>query len=169
MFIPFTSLPRDARIWIYQADRKLNSSECAIISQELSALTESWVVHGTPLRSSFDVRHGQFVILAADEASSGVSGCSIDGSIRVVKGLGDKLGVDFFARTSVCFIKGDDIVTMLMSDLKAGYEEGLWDEYTMTFDNLVQTRDSLDDRWRVAAGSTWLKRYLPKERQAVIA
>ena len=169
MFIPFTSLPKDARIWIYQADRKLDLSECTIISRALSALTESWVVHGAPLRSSFEVRHGQFIILAADEVSSGVSGCSIDSSVRVVKELGAKLGVDFFARTKVCFAKGEEIVTLSMNDLKAGFKDGLWDENTLTFDNLIQTKEALDNRWLVAAGFTWLKRYLPKERQAIMA
>jgi hypothetical protein len=169
MFVPFTSLPKDARIWIYQADRKLDSAAIDIISRDLSALTDSWVVHGTPLRSSFDVRHGQFVILAADERSSGVSGCSIDSSVRAVKQLGQKLGVDFFARMLVCFVKGDEIITIPIADLKAGFEAGLWNETTITFDNLVQTKGALDDQWRVAAASTWLQRYLPKARQNVMA
>lgn len=166
MFSPFKSLPDHSRIWIYQAKRKFNYQELAIISEVLSAFTEGWRVHGIPLSSSFEVRMDQFIILAADENSSGVSGCSIDDSVRTIKDLGNRLGLDLFDRTMVGIKKDGEIVTIHMADLQKKYYEGLWNKKTLIINNLIKQKGDLETHWLVPAEMTWLKRYLPSEKVA---
>ena len=166
MFVPFQSLPDDARVWIYLADRKFNSEETSIISAALLAFNERWSVHGTALRSSFDIRFNQVIVLAADEKATGVSGCSIDDSVRTMKELAGVLNADFFDRTLVAFRKDDGIYTIPMAELKQKYQEGVWDTKSLIVNTLVQTKGDLDRKGFVPAESTWLKRYLPRESVA---
>jgi hypothetical protein len=163
MFVPFQSLPDSSRIWIFQADRKLNSQESKIISDTLTAFTERWLVHGSPMAASFDIRFDQFIILAADEDANAASGCSIDDSVRTIKSLGTQLGVDFFDRTSVAFKNGEQVFTIPMSALKEKLGEGIWSSGTLVFNNLVNTIGALDKTWFTPANTTWLKRYLSKQ------
>lgn len=160
MFVPFQSIPDYARVWIYQASRKFNSDESKIISEVLSTFSEGWLVHGSPMQASFDLRFNQFVILAADEQSNAASGCSIDDSVRTLRSLGQKLNIDFFDRTLVAFKKQDDVFTIPLQDLKSKFEEGIWNSETVVFNNLASTKNELSQGWLVQAGSTWLKRYL---------
>ncbi len=166
MFSPFESLPDHSRIWIYQASRKLNSQELATISEVLSAFTARWSVHGAPLKSSFAFRFDQFIILAADENSTGVSGCSIDDAVRTINDLGEKLGLDLFNRTLVGIKKDDEIVSIQMADLQKKYLEGVWNNKTLIVNNLVKQKGDLETNWLVPAELTWLKRYLPNEKVA---
>jgi hypothetical protein len=161
MFVPFDNIDDNSRIWIYQANRKFNSDESGIISDALSAFTERWLVHGSPMRASFDIRYNQFVILAADEAANAASGCSIDDSVRTFKTLGAELGIDFFDRTRVAFKKDNgEIVTVASADLKSSLGDKVWNGETLVFNNLVNAKGDLREAWLVPAGTSWLKRYL---------
>jgi hypothetical protein len=167
MFIPFEKINDGARVWIYQANRKFNSNEAKIISEALLTFTESWLVHGSPMQASFALRFEQFVILAADEQSSAASGCSIDGSVRTLKRLGSELAINFFDRSIVAFMKGENVFTIGSSDLKEKLNDGIWNQDSLMFNNLVGSKGDLSRFWLVPAGSTWLKRYLP--RQTVVS
>lgn len=162
MFVPFDSLPDDARIWIYQSNRKFSSGEADIISQELLTFTEQWEVHGKPMKTSFKLYFDQFIILAADEGHNEASGCSIDGSVRVLKNLGSRLNVDLFDRNSVAF-KKEEVILIPLSKLKQQNAAASWNKDTLVFNNLVATKGDLKARWMVKAGDTWLKRYASDE------
>jgi len=163
MLIPFDKINDSSRVWIYQADRKFNSAESNIISEALAAFTESWLVHGSPMKASFDIRFNQFVILAADEAANAASGCSIDDSVRTFKKLGAELNINFFDRTRVAFMKNaDEIFTLGSGELKTSLKDGLWGAGTPVFNNLVNTKGDLTEGWMIPAEKSWLKRYLPQ-------
>ena len=166
MFVPFDKIPGRSRIWIYQSDRKLNTEEVNIISGALRAFTERWLVHGSPMQASFDVRFDQFIILAADEDVNSASGCSIDDSVRTFKELGADLNVDFFDRTKVAFRSGDEVFLIPVSELKSKLSDGVWTAETTVFNNLVSSKGELSQNWQAPAGATWLKRFLPKQTVA---
>jgi len=163
MSTPFESLPDHSRIWIYQSDRKFNSHEINIISEVLSAFTNEWNAHNIALRSSYDIRFNQFIIIAADENQQSASGCSIDDSVRVIKGLSQKLEVDFFNRKQIAFLKNDEVVIVPIEELKKQYDLGNWNQHSLVFNNLVVDKGQLKSAWIVLAESSWLKRYLPRE------
>jgi hypothetical protein len=160
MFTPFESLPRHSRTWIYQSDKKITAQQKNIISEALYTFTEQWLVHGAPMQASFNIYFDQFVILAANDQASG---CSIDSSVRALKSLGESLNIDFFNRNLVIFKKADELVTVPMHELKKKQEEGIWNSETLVFNNVVGTKDEFESNWIVPAGTTWLKRYLPRE------
>ncbi len=166
MFIPFGKINDYSRVWIYQSSRNLNVEEVRIISEALRAFTERWLVHGSPMQASFDIRFNQFVILAADEDVNAASGCSIDDSVRMFKKLGSELNVDFFDRTLVAFRKSDEVFLIPTSDLRSKLMEGVWNEESIVFNNLVASKGELDKSWQVPAGTTWLKRFLQKQTVA---
>jgi hypothetical protein len=160
MYTAFNNLPSSAKVWIYQADRKLNPEEIEILSRSIRSFTEQWQVHGMPLQASFEIKYGQFVILAADDKASG---CSIDSSVRVMKEIGEALRVDFFNRSLIAFLVNDNVDTIPMASLLARLQSGNWDAATYTFNNAVSSIEEYRNRWLVTSAQTWLKRYLDKK------
>lgn len=163
MFTPFEDLPDHSRIWIYQSNRKFTSEEIVIISGILSSFTEGWKAHGVPMRTSFDIRFNQFILLAADEISNAASGCSIDESVRMMKDLGQRLSVDLFDRALIAFKKQDEVITISLAELKKKFDEGVWNKQTLFINTLINTKGELHTKWLIPAELTWLKRYLPRE------
>jgi hypothetical protein len=162
MFVPFDSLPSSSRIWVYQADRLFSENDELVMEDILKKYCEQWVAHGEPLRSSFKIAHRHFIILSIDETHYGASGCSIDTSVNIIKQIGSRTGIDFFDRRQIAF-STDRIFLIPVAQLKKTFSDGIWDEQTLTFDNLVETKGQLDTVWLKPAGTTWLKRYVPGE------
>ncbi len=161
MFVPFDVLEDSARVWIYQATRKFTKAEKHTISETLSAFTQGWVAHGNPLKTSFKIFYDQFIILAADENFNEASGCSIDGSVRVIKQIDQQYQLNLFDRTKVAFKKGS-VEVINLKDLSKTLGQGLWQHNTLTFNNVVTVKGELETTWILPANQTWLKRYLTK-------
>ncbi len=162
MFVPFEKLPDSARIWIYQADRKLSADEQRKISIDLEVFTNQWTAHNQMLGASFCVLYDQFVIVAVNENVNQASGCSIDASVHQMKKLGDQFHINFFNRTQIAFWKNEQVTMIQLADLSKKLEEGAWSGETKFFDNTIQTKGDLPLKWKIKAADSWLSRYLKK-------
>lgn len=158
MYVNFEELPKSARVWIYQGDKQIPEGSKPEIEQALKSFADRWSAHGHPLKASFQILYDRFIVLAADEAFYAPSGCSIDDSVRVIREIGAKTGVDFFDRSKVLFLAGDSVNEIPMKDLKEKYSLNIWSPASITFNTLAATVGELD-QWLVEAGNTWLKRY----------
>lgn len=162
MYVPFDELPGDARLWIYQADRLFTDAERLAIENSCLHLCNSWSAHGTPLRTSFRIEHNLFIVLAVDEHAAGASGCSIDGSVRLLKELQQRLGLDFFNRQQVAFLEGAAVTLHPVNELKSRFADGILSPRSVTFNNAITTKKDWETAWRLPASESWLVRYLPK-------
>lgn len=163
MYVPFSAISPTSRIWVFQADRKMSTSEVALISEQLRDFTEGWAAHGEPLKTSYSIEFDQFIILAADEDHHSPSGCSIDSSVRVLKGIEQSTGIKLFDRNLVAFKSGSEIILFPLGRLKEKFADGTLNRDTLTFNNLVTTKSDLEDHWLQPAVKSWLSRYIPAE------
>jgi hypothetical protein len=162
MFVPFDDLSEEARVWVYQLNRELTDVEKSKIELVMKDFCSHWQAHGAPLRTSFQIAHNYFLILAVDENAGNASGCSIDGSVRVLKELGTQLNVDFFDRTKAAFLIDNKVQLYPIAKLKDLFNEGALNAIMPMFDNLVATKSSYLKNWQVPIAETWLSKYLPK-------
>lgn len=162
MYVSFDDLPGDSRLWIYQANRIFTPQEKAAIESSLVHLCETWMAHGTPLRTSFRIDYDLFIVLAVDERQAGASGCSIDGTVRLLKDLQQRLGVDFFNRQMAAFRSGTSAVLHPLQDLKGLFQNGILPLDSLTFNNALTTKADWEQEWQIPVRESWLSRYLPK-------
>ena len=159
MYVDFKDLPDSARIWVYQSDRELNSSETEEMSQALKDFVEEWTRHGKDLKGSFAILHNHFIVIGVDESFNQVSGCSIDASTHVFKRFEQQFGIDLFNKLNTAFRSGDHINVVSMSDFQRFVREERISEDTTVFNNMVQTKGDLGISWEVPAAKSWHSRY----------
>ena len=153
--LPDTFSP-DSRVWIYQSSRMFLLSEALEIEELLKDFVTGWSSHGARVKAYGNLFFGQFIILMADERSAGVSGCSTDSSVRFIKELGERFSVDFFNRTNLAFIVKDKIQMLPMNQLSYAVENHFIDADTLYFNNLVQNKKELEEKWIVPVRDSWL-------------
>jgi hypothetical protein len=153
-----------SRVWIYQSNRLFTMSEALEIEEVLGEFTYQWKSHGVPVKGAGYLFFGQFIILMADEQASGVSGCSTDSSVRLIKQIEQKYGVDMFERTTLAFVVKDKVQLLPMSQLNYAIENNFINEDTLYFNNLVQTREELESNWIIPIKDSWLKRKISPQR-----
>src|SRR4030095_9959171 len=149
-----------SRVWIYQASRLFTMSEALEIEDMLNDFAASWTSHGDKVKGSAHLLFGQFIILIADETASGVSGCSTDSSVRLIKEIESKTGVSLFDRQSLAFVIKDKVELLPMSQMNYAIENGFLNENTLYFNNVVASKAELESNWIIPAKDSWLgKKY----------
>lgn len=138
----FDQLPESSKVWVYQSDRDLTANECDALSNDLKLFIQDWAAHGSKLYGDFSIINNRFVILAVDETMTGVSGCSIDTSVRKMKELGSNLKIDFFNRMNLILEKEGEFKTVHVSDVK---KFDSWNVFNPMITNLAQLRSE----WKV--------------------
>lgn len=94
-------LPDHSKVWLYQADRPFSTTEKEWMKEVLPKFIGEWAAHGTKLAAAGEIVGDYHIVLAVDETAYGASGCSIDTSVRFIKGLGDELEINFFNRLNM--------------------------------------------------------------------
>ncbi len=147
----------DSRVWIYQASRLFFISEALEMEEMLKEFTDSWNSHGTPVKGFATLLFGRFIVLIADESATGVSGCSTDSSVRLIKAIEQKFNNNLFDRQLLAFIIKDKIEMLPLSQLGYAVENKFIDGNTLYFNNTVATKKQLETEWIVPSGESWLK------------
>jgi hypothetical protein len=148
----------DSRVWIYQCNRLFTLNEALEIEELLKEFAIQWKSHGTPVKGAAYLFFGQFIVLIADETATGVSGCSTDSSVRLIKDIEQRFGVNMFDRTTLAFVVKDKIQLLPISQLQYAAENSFISGDTLYFNNLVQTKEELESKWIQAIKDSWLVR-----------
>lgn len=155
-----------SRVWIYQSNRIFTLSEALTIEKILEDFTANWKSHGKPVQGFGTLFFGQFIILMADEEVTGVSGCSTDSSVRLIKALEEEYRVSMFDRMNLAFYINEKVQLLPFPQLNYAIDKAFIDKETLFFDNTVLTKAELLDRWITPLSTSWLgKRILPQDHQ----
>ena len=155
-----------SRVWIYQSNRVFALSEALTIEKILEDFTADWKSHGTPVKGFGTLFFGQFIILMADEEVTGVSGCSTDSSVRLIKAIEDEFKVSMFDRMNLAFYMNEKVQLLPFSQLNYAIDKSFIDKETLFFDNTVLTKAEFMNRWITPLSASWLgKRILPQAHQ----
>jgi hypothetical protein len=166
MHIPFEQTPGHARVWVYQSVKPLDAAAQAALTEALEQFTRGWNSHGIPLRASFQLLHGHFIVLAVDETAKDASGCSIDKSVHFMQELEQRFGLNLFDRSQQAFLVEDQVKFVEVKILKAQVQAGAIGPETPMFNTLVATVGQLQTEWLVPAAKGWLARYFRQVPQA---
>ncbi len=101
----------------------------------INQFSHNWLSHGVPVKAAAHLFFGQFVVLMADETATGVSGCSTDSSVRLIKEIEKVFGVNMFDRMALAFIVKDKVQILPMPQLKYAVEKGFITADTLFFNN----------------------------------
>ena len=145
-----------SRVWVYQSSRLFSLGEALEIEELLKSFTDKWQSHGTPVKGVAYLFFGQFIILMADESATGVSGCSTDSSVRLIKDIEQRFVVNMFDRTTLAFVIKEKIQLLPLSQLQYAAENGFVNGDTLYFNNLVQTKMELENNWIIPLKDSWL-------------
>jgi len=154
-FIPENFNPQ-SRVWIYQGSRLFTIAEAFEIEALLKNFVDNWHTHGTPVKGYANLLFGQFIVLIADESQAGVSGCSTDSSVRVIKEIEETFKVHMFDRQMLAFIIKDKIQLLPFSQLNYGFQNGFITPDTLYFNNLVSNKEELLNKWIIPVKDSWL-------------
>jgi hypothetical protein len=134
----FSSFPDDAKLWVYPLARPLSAADRARVAERLDAFLREWQSHRVPVRGAYEVLEERFVLITG-YVDDGVSGCSTDSMMRVMKTLRQEDGIDGFDRSLVFFRDAAGRAQAVSrADFQALVDAGQVDAHTRVFDTTIQ-------------------------------
>ena len=144
-----------SRVWVYQADRKLNDAEALQIQVQLDNFATGWTAHNNQLKAKAEIRYNRFLILIVDESQAGASGCSIDKSVNFMKSLEQQFGINLFDRFNLAYRDGEEVVSVPRQQFEELLKQGKINTETIVFNNLAQNVTELQNKWEVPFKDSW--------------
>src|SRR4029077_8084236 len=123
----------------------------------LNALVANWNAHGATVKGYANLFFGQFIILMADETATGVSGCSIDSSVRIIQQIEKQFGVEMFNWQNLAFVIKDKVQIIPRQQFSYALENNFVTPETLFFNNVVASKIELEVNWIIPINKSWLK------------
>lgn len=158
--IPFVSMPDSARAWVFGSAQPVLGADAEMLLGCTDSFIRSWSAHGLPVVGACDWRYDHFLIVAADEESSGVSGCSIDSLFHALRTIEGSIGVTLLDSSKVLFRDSVGIVQALPRlEFRALVAAGEVGDSTIVFDNTVGTVGAIRaGEWERRFAGSWHER-----------
>jgi hypothetical protein len=141
---------------VYGFDRPLDTDEKSRMEADLNDFVEGWTSHKEPVTGAAVIVEDRFVLLAG-QCEAGIGGCSIDGSVALIRSFDGKYGLDAFDRNLVFFRGHDDTIqSVTRAEFQRGVDEGQLGNCTIVFDLTLTTLGELrKDRFETTFKSSW--------------
>lgn len=131
-------------------------AESLQVEDLLKDFVEGWNSHGTPVKGYANLFFGQFVVLIADETATGVSGCSTDSSVRLIRDIEKIFRVNMFDRLMLAFLVKEKVQMVPFAQLAYALDNKFIDASTIYFNNTVLTLAQLKNHWLIPVKDSWL-------------
>ncbi len=157
-------MPLHSRVWIYQSIREFSENEITQLKTKADSFISEWTSHGKTMSACIEIFHNRFIIVCVDEKTTSASGCGIDKSVKFIQQLESDLGgnVSLLDRMNVAYRKKSAAPTLKgkiqvcnIHELKnlITFPEG--QTGTTVFNNLVNTKEELEQNWEVPLEKSW--------------
>lgn len=138
-----------SKVWIYMADRAFTDIEATEIKVQLADFSNQWTSHGQPVFGQALLLENRFILFVADEAKSGVSGCSIDKTVAVIRDITNTYRVNLMDRSIVAIQQDGKIAVMTLAALQEGVEEKKYSDDILIYNTLLTTKAELVGEWLI--------------------
>jgi hypothetical protein len=159
MQIPFSELPSNARVWIYQSNRIFTKEELAKIEGATHNFLTHWTAHGSELKAGVGFRYDRFIILGLNESIQSASGCSIDASVRFIQSIEEEFSVILLDKMNVTYRNKEEIQYIPLKEFRKMAKKKQIYSSAIVFNNLVLDKGEYETQWEVPAASSWHSRY----------
>lgn len=160
MLVDFEKLPDTSKIWIYQSSRKFYTEEIAEITQKTEGFLNSWKDEGNPIIASYKIFYDRFLIFVVDQTLEALSVAAIDDSVGFIFTLQNTYEVELLDKLNVSFKQGEFVQYKDLKEFQKLVKKKAVSEKTIVFNNLINTKEELENNWEIPITESWHNRFL---------
>jgi hypothetical protein len=160
MFVDYTSISNDAKVWVYPSSRKFYPTEIEEIEQKVKQFVESWKPEDENFKVSYQLLYNRFIILVADDTETSLTNADMDASVSFILQLQETYKVELLDKMNACFKQGEYVQYKDLKDFKKLLKNKAVTAKTIIFDNLINNKEDLENFWEITIENSWYNRYL---------
>jgi len=160
MFVDYSSIPDDAKVWIYPSSRKFYANEIEELENKIKNFIEDWKGEDQDFKASYQLLHKRFIVFFADAQDTSLSMADIDASVSFILKLQEEYNIQLLDKMNVCFKQGEFVQYKELKDFKKLLKDKALTAKTTIFDNLVTTKLDFENFWEISIEDSWYSRFL---------
>ncbi|PQJ71848.1 MULTISPECIES: ABC transporter ATPase [Polaribacter] len=160
MFVDYSIITEDAKVWVYPSSRKFYPNEIEGIENKVKTFIESWKSDDENFKASYKFLYNRFIVLFADDENSTLSNADIDASVSFILGLQQEYEVELLDKMNACFKQGEFVQYKELKDFKKLLKNKAVTAKSIIFDNLITTKVDFENNWEIPIEESWYNRYL---------
>lgn len=160
MLTDYSTLPEDAKVWIYPSNRKFYPNEIDEINSKIKSFVENWKSDDENFKASYKFLYNRFIVLFADDENSSLTSSDIDTSVSFILSLQEEYNVALLDKMNVCFKQGEFVQYKELKDFKKLLKNKAVTAKSIIFDNLITTKLDFEEYWEISIEDSWYSRYL---------
>jgi hypothetical protein len=160
MFVDYSALPEDAKVWVYPSSRKFYPTEIEEIEQKIKTFVENWKADDENFKASYQFLHNRFIIFVADVSETTITNLDIDASVSFILELQETYKVELLDKMNACFKQGEFVQYKELKDFKKLVKNKAVTGKTIIFDNLINNKEDLENFWEISIENSWYNRFL---------
>jgi len=157
MLVPIESLPDSSKLWVFQSPTPISPSDENQIHTILKAFTSQWEAHGKPLQAGFEVREHHFILIAAND---GTTGCSIDKLMHAIAEIEVQTNLVLQNNDLVALKNEGHYQFFPFTKMKEAAENQQITAETELINKAATQLGEIRANWLIKVGESWAKRYL---------
>ncbi len=161
MLVAYETLPEASKIWIYPSSRKFYPQEMEALHEKLTEFVTNWKTEDPGFSASYQLLHNRFIVFVAAEGAV-LSNADIDTQVSFVLALQSTYDVVLIDKMNVCFKQGMHVQYKDLKEFKKLLKNRAVTAKTIVFDNLIHTKEELENFWELPIEDTWYNRFLKK-------
>ena len=163
--VEFSALPESARVWVFGAAAPVTGAAAQSLVSAVDSHLADWRAHGAPLVCARAWRDDRFLVIGADEAATGATGCSIDGLFHVLRDVESLIGATLVGGGTVYWRGASGtVVSGARPAFRDAAAAGTVAADTVVFDTTVATVGAYRAGFEKAAADSWHGKLLPVAR-----
>ncbi|MGY8909787.1 MAG: ABC transporter ATPase [Flavobacteriales bacterium] len=160
MFVDYTEISEDAKVWIYPSNRKFYPAEILEIEQKIKTFVENWKKEDESFKVSYQFLYNRFIVLIADDENATITNTDIDASVSFILELQETYKVELLDKMNVCFKQGEFVQYKELKDFKKLVKNRAVTAKTIIFDNLITNNHDFKNFWEIPIEESWYNRFL---------
>lgn len=160
MFVDYTEISEDAKVWVYPSNRKFYPAEIPEIEQKIKSFVENWKKEDENFKVSYQFLYNRFIVLIADDENASITNTDIDTSVSFILELQETYKVELLDKMNVCFKQGEFVQYKELKDFKKLVKNRAVTAKTIIFDNLITNNHDFKNFWKIPIEESWYNRFL---------
>jgi hypothetical protein len=158
MIVGFSTIPEEAKIWVFPSNRKFYPQEVDEISKKIETFLQNWKSDRNDVECSFLIKHDRFIIIAADDTEHALSLDTYDALTTLILELEKQYNIVLMDKINVCYKQGDFVQYKDLIEFKKLIKSKAVSDKTIVFNNMITVKEELRYNWEINIMESWLGR-----------
>ena len=160
MIVGFSTIPEEAKIWVFPSSRKFYPQEIEGLKQRIEEFLTNWTNEGQSLECSYQFKYDRFIIISVNNSEISLSLKAYDTLTAFILELEKLYDIVLLDKINVCYKQGEFVQYKDLKEFKKMMKSKGVSKKTIVFDNMIITKAELENDWEINIMDSWLGRLL---------